>query len=149
MATTTEATLAERLDRLEAIEEIRRVAYRYCHGLDRRDLEAFSAAWHADGAWVLGPDAVVNGIDAIRETVTTGIWPAFTETHHWTSNLAIQVDGDTATATCDVDATVRDTDGNWLRASAVYDDTYERRDGRWGLTRREGTVHFQEPFAKP
>jgi uncharacterized protein (TIGR02246 family) len=141
--------LQRRLDWVESLEHIRRLAYTYCHGLDRRDIEVFSSVWLPDGEWVLGPEATARGLEQIRELAVGGIWAAFAETHHWSSNLAVDVAGDRATATCDIDVTARDNDGQWFRASAIYNDVYERRDGRWGLARREGDVQFQEPFAAP
>lgn len=140
------AELLSRLDRLESTEALRRLAYAYCQGIDRRDDALFRSVWHGDAEWVLGPDTVISGIDAIVQTAVTGIWPAFTETHHWTSNLVIHVEGERASGTCDVDATVRDASGAWFRASARYDDVYERRSGKWGIARRTATMHFNEPL---
>lgn len=141
------AELLARIDRLESTEAVRRLAYVYCQGIDRRDEALFRSAWHDDAEWVFGPDSVIAGVDAIAGTAVTGIWPAYTETHHWTSNLVVQVDGDQATGSCDVDATVRDAAGAWSRASASYDDVYERRGGVWGIVRRTATMHFTEPLA--
>ena len=30
------------------------------------------------------------------------IWPAWRETHHWTTNLVVEIDGDRARGVCDV-----------------------------------------------
>lgn len=144
-ADTTE--LLRKIDRLESIEAVRALAYAYCQGIDRRDEALFRSAWHADAEWVLGPEAVISGIDAILQTAVTGIWPAYSETHHWTSNLRLEVDGDRGTGSCDVDATVRSSEGQWFRASATYDDVYERLNGRWGIVRRSAVMHFNEPLA--
>lgn len=141
------ANLLARLDRLESIESVRSLAYRYCEGIDRRDEGLFRSVWHDDAEWVFGPDAVIAGVDAIAQTAITGIWPAYTETHHWTSNLVLEVDGGRGTGSCDVDATVRDAAGAWFRASATYDDVYERRGGAWRIARRTATMHFNEPLA--
>lgn len=136
-----------RLARLEATEEIRNLAKEYCHGLDKRDLDRFLAVFTDDAVWVLGEDNAPTGHSEIGETVTAGIWAAFAETHHWTSNHVIDWTDETPRGTCDVSATVRKASGEWLRASATYVDTYVHSDGRWLIARREATVHFTEPLS--
>jgi uncharacterized protein (TIGR02246 family) len=143
----TNPDIEQRLARLEATEELRNLAKEYCHGLDKRDLNRFLAAFAPDGVWVLGEDNEPTGHVEIGKTVTEGIWPAFSETHHWTSNHVLDWSGATPRGTCDVSATVRQTSGEWLRASATYVDTYVQSDGRWLIGRREATVHFTEPLA--
>jgi len=136
--------LCRRVDRLESVQEISRLGAEYCHGLDGRDMDRFLRIWHPEAEWILGPDVRPVGHAEIRELVSGGIWPAFSETHHWMSNLVIDVDGDTATGQCDIDATVREIGGAWLRAAATYHDAYERYQGRWVLRRRDAVTHFQE-----
>ena len=137
-----------RLARLEAIEELRTLAKEYCHGLDKRDLSRFLAVFAEDAVWVLGEDNQPTGHREIGETVTGGIWPAFEETHHWTSNHVIDWSNSTPQGTCDVSATVRQAaSGAWLRASATYADTYVQSGGRWLIARRQATVHFTEPMS--
>ncbi|MEZ5121006.1 MAG: nuclear transport factor 2 family protein [Solirubrobacterales bacterium] len=93
--------------RLESVQEISRLGAEYCHGLDGRDMDRFLRIWHPEAGGSSGPDVRPVGHAEIRELVSGGIWPAFSETHHWMSNLVIDVDGDTATGQCDIDATVR------------------------------------------
>jgi uncharacterized protein (TIGR02246 family) len=143
----TSQDIEQRVARLETTEELRNLAKEYCHGFDKRDLDRFLAVFAADAVWVLDADTQPSGHAEIGKTVTEGIWPAFTETHHWASNHVIDWSGDAPRGTCDVDATVRNTSGQWLRASATYDDTYVSSDGRWLIARREATVHFTEPLA--
>lgn len=138
--------LEQRLVRLETTEKLRNLAKEYCHGLDKRDLHRFLAVFAADAVWALAPDSQPTGHAEISKAVTEGIWPAFTETHHWTTNHVLDWSGDTPHGTCDVTATVRDVSGQWLRASATYDDTYLQSDGRWLIARRDATVHFTEPL---
>jgi gamma-hexachlorocyclohexane dehydrochlorinase len=139
-------SIEERLARLEAAEELHNLTKEYCHGLDKRDLDRFLAVFAPDAVWALSEDARPAGHAAIGKTVTDGIWPAFSETHHWTTNHVIDWLGDVPHGTCDVTATVRDVSGQWLRASATYDDAYVYADGRWRISRREATVHFTEPL---
>jgi hypothetical protein len=140
------STVEERLARLEATEQMRTLAHEYCHGLDKRQLERFLAIWAPSAEWVLAEDNRPTGPDEIAEVATGGIWPAFTETHHWTSNHVVDWSGELPTGTCDVSATVRDVSGRWLRASATYVDTYVEHGGRWLIARREATTHFTEPL---
>lgn len=139
--------IEQRLARLEATEELRNLAKEYCHGFDKRDLVRFLAVFSDDGVWVLNEDTRPAGHSEIGRIVTEGIWPAFLETHHWTSNHVISWVDDAPRGTCDVDATVRNADGQWLRASATYEDTYVHSGDRWLISRREATVHFTEPLA--
>lgn len=139
-------SIEERLARLEAAEELHNLTKEYCHGLDKRDLDRFLAVFATDAVWVLAEDAKPTGHAEIAKTVTDGIWPAFTETHHWTTNHVVDWSGDVPRGTCDVTATVRDISGQWLRASATYVDDYVHPD-RWRIGRREATVHFTEPLA--
>lgn len=137
--------LEKRLERLEALEEMRALAHGYCHGLDKHDRDSFLAVFAQDAVWDLG-EAKPQGPEEIG-AMLEGIWGGFPETHHWTSNQVVDWSGDHPRGTCDVDATVRDAAGSWHRASATYVDDYVRVDGRWLIATRTATTHFTEPIA--
>ncbi|TWH19673.1 nuclear transport factor 2 family protein [Prauserella rugosa] len=149
MAAAIDDDLAVRLDRVEAIEEIRRVLHGYGHAFDKRDLPWFLSLWTDDAEWSPGPDTLVRGRDAIRQ-LTAGLWDTVTASHHWSVNSVIDVDvvGGAATAVTDVHAMAGSAEG-WAHTAATYRDTLRRVDGRWRLAKRETDIHRTIPVADP
>ena len=148
MTTTSDVTtLEERVTRLEAQEEMRRLAHEYCHGLDKRDVDRFEAIWTQDAVWMLGDEVQPQGLEAITAMARDGVWAGLSETHHWTTNFVVEWTDNGPRGTCDVTATVRQNDGTWLRAAATYVDQYVEQDGHWLIARREAHTHFTEPLA--
>lgn len=141
--------LAVRLDRIEALEEIRRVLYGYGHAFDKRDLPWFLSLWTEDAEWSPDADTIVRGRDAIRELVS-GLWQAVTGSHHWSVNSVIDVDvvGGVATSVTDVHALSGTADG-WTHTAATYRDLLRRVDDRWRLAKRETDIHRVVPTADP
>jgi SnoaL-like domain len=142
----TTSSVEQRLARLEANDELRRLASEYCHGMDKRDLERFLAVWAADGEWVLGPETFLAGHDEIAKAAVDDMWPLFTQTHHWTSNQVVDWSGATPRGTADVSMVLRNAEGQWLHGGATFLDTYVLVDGRWLISRREGITHFTRPL---
>lgn len=138
--------LASRLDRVESELAIRRLAHEYCHGADKKDIDRWRAVWADDAVWVLGGDRDAVGVVAICEAVRRQ-WDAFEQMHHWTANLVVAIDGDTAIGEADVDVSVEVTPGVWVRGGATYRDTYVRRDEVWKIARREpGRDFYMDPL---
>lgn len=142
-----DAALAARLDRLEAVIEIQRLVADYCHGADKRDADRFLSVWHPDGVWDVG-GPVFTGAEQIRQAVARQ-WEVFGQMHHWTTNLAVDVDGDVAHGTCDASALTHLTDGTWRLTAGSYHDRYERRDGRWRIAHRRAVVHGGAALTPP
>jgi uncharacterized protein (TIGR02246 family) len=136
-----------RIDELVAYEEIRRLVADYAHGVDKRDRDRFAAVWHEDaewqpmpgGDWLKGRDAIVDALGPI--------WDGNRETHHWTSNHSIQVDGDSATGLVDLDCVLQTADAQWFRVAAAWHDDYERRGERWAIARRTIEIYHHLPIA--
>lgn len=142
--------LAHRLAALEDRVEIAALVANYCHGVDKRDEERFLSIWHPEASWRIGePFGDFKGIDAIRYALVELIWPALPETHHFTTNLVVELEGDRATGLCDVDCTGTDYEGRALIISATYADVFERRAGRWGLAERRVEMHYFTPLREP
>lgn len=137
--------LVRRLEAIEARDTLRRLCYEYSHGFDKRDLTKFLSVWHDDAVWSMAPGQEVSGAAGIR-AATEQMWTALAESHHWITNVVIDVDGDTGTGVADVSAVVRAVDGSWSQAGATYTDTYTRRDGAWRISRRDTEIHFQLPI---
>ena len=138
--------LGARLDALESRDALARLAQAYCQAFDGRDLQRFLAVWHDDVVWEVLPGTVVEGLDGVR-SVAEGGWASLPATAHLVTNHVVDLDGDRATGSAQVLAFVQAADGTWSQMVVTYDDVYERRDGRWGITRRSATPHLQAPVA--
>ena len=127
------APLQSLLDK-QAISE---VLYRYAAGCDRRDWDLFRecfcdeveidlSSWNGNPPAVLPLDAWVNGVRA-------GL-SGFDATQHLSANHLIEIDGDRAHATSNVQASHMLGDervilGGW------YDTHLVRRGGKWRIAR--------------
>ena len=105
--------LTARLDRVESELAIRRLAHEYCHGADKQDIARWAGVWSEDAVWALGHGQDAVGLAAICDAVR-GQWGAFRQMHHWTANLVVEIDGDSATGEADVDISVELADGVWV-----------------------------------
>jgi len=142
--TFTPVGLDARIDQLESRMALRDLVSNYCHGVDKHDIGLFMSIWHDDAVWKIGPpfgDFV--GAADIRHALVDVIWPAWRETHHWTTNLTVDfADGDTATGVCDVNCNGATPDDVMQVVSATYTDRFERRDGRWAIAQRDVEIQY-------
>lgn len=124
---------------LEALEEIRRLKYRYFRTLDLKLWDEFADTFTADavghyGTRVYGELDALDGRDAIvdfmSEKLSTDII-----TMHAAHHPEIDVDGDTAEASWGFEDTVIAPDFKVLiRGAGYYRDRYRREaDGRWRI----------------
>lgn len=138
--------LLARLDRLEAIEEIRDLVHRYSWGADHRDEEVWRSVWAPDAVWQVGPERSFTGIEEIVDAVAWQ-WRTFPQMLHATSNHRVSASGDSGSGLADVVVMVclshdDGGDGRWVVGGGTYRDTYVRRDGVWLISRREATDSF-------
>ena len=136
--------LAAKVDALESELAIRQLYANYAHGFDKRDRSVFARVWAEDAVWILAPGMEATGPEAIMATADGG-WGALEATHHWTTNIVISVNGDSAVGTADVDVNMK-AGGAWTRGAYTYHDEFVRRGGTWAIARRSADAHFQEPF---
>jgi gamma-hexachlorocyclohexane dehydrochlorinase len=146
-AATTEAghsSVEERLDRMESRWALRDLVSNYCHGVDKHDIDLFMSIWHDDAVWRIGPPfGDFHGAAEVRRALVDVIWPAWRETHHWTTNLTLTFDGtDAADGVCDVNCNGATPDDVMQVVSATYTDRFERRAGRWAIARRDVVIHY-------
>lgn len=118
-------TIERRLDRLEAIEAIRQLAYGYALAVDARDLDALVGLYM--------PDIRVGdrrGRAALREAFAAALRQFTTSAHHVTNHLVEFLGADDAIglASCRIEHEVGDA---WVTASLLYHDRYVRRDSVW------------------
>lgn len=109
---------------------------RYCHGVDRCDLELLKSAFWEDGSVDYGTTK------APSHAFCEGLIPALrgmTSTMHNVSNILIELDGKSASAmsNCVAYHQVPGADGPLeLIAGGRYLDTFENRGGEWRILER-------------
>jgi ketosteroid isomerase-like protein len=131
----------QRLDVVESELAIRRLAFEYCHGADKRDLARFVAVWAPDAVWSPADGIEARGLESISQVVQVQ-WRAFARYVHWTTNHVVAVSGDEAQGECDVAVAVLLNNGRWYSSGGTYFDRYVRIDGRWFIGRREARGDF-------
>lgn len=129
--------------RREDEHDIERVLVRYATGIDRRDWELFRTCFTDDVR------ADYEGLEPWHSADEITAFMAerhadMGHTMHRLSNLAIEVDGDTATARTYVDAVLMASDGQTgLNPRGFYDDELVRTPDGWRIAHRRFTsVHF-------
>lgn len=89
-------TLAERLDRLEQIEALKQLKYRYCAAVDANyDADAIAAMFTEDGVWDGGDLGCFSSREAIREGFQEPNMSVLWMTHS-VMNPIIELSGDRA-----------------------------------------------------
>lgn len=127
----------------QGITEITNLLGRYCHLVDRGDIEQIPELFWPDS--VLHFNGTHEGIDQVLASYRT--WK--TEARDPVENLRhmifspeITIDGDQATAVCyfNADCTARRS-GKEILIKGRYEDRLSRRDGTWRLTERRIVIH--------
>lgn len=113
---------------------------RYGRAADSHDPPAVAALFADDGVFDNSAQPPLNGRAAIEEFFTAWISstdPASRSGLHFFGPPLIDVDGDSATATCMMQYLDRtEAGGRTITYLARYDDELVRRDGRWSFARR-------------
>jgi uncharacterized protein (TIGR02246 family) len=146
VAQTKNPSIDSRIQRLEDIEEIRRVLTDYGRFLDARDFAAYARLFARDGEWV-GGFGTMKGPTAIQAFMEKNIpGPNTALNHHLLSNFEIDVHGDTATAWSRWAFIVPGPDQKPTMAqSGRYDDLLVREDGHWKFKRRTASNDIPSP----
>ncbi len=125
---------------LAALEEIRRVKYRYLRCVDLKLWDEIAEVFTADatvdyGTRALGEPIQLTGRDEIVAFLRKSLGPGIV-TVHFASQPEIDVHGDTATGTWSFEDTVIATEFRTLiKGAAFYEDRYARgEDGRWRIS---------------
>ena len=130
------ATVAE----LVARQEIAAVIHRRARGTDQRDLELCLSCYHDDATEDHeGFDGPV--IEYLRTASPVFMDPSpVSVCSHLIGNIEIEVDGDRARSRCYFICCLTADEGgrrrDFINAGRYLDD-FERRAGRWAITRRE------------
>jgi SnoaL-like protein len=125
---------------LAALEEIRRVKYRYLRCVDLKlwdeIAEVFTSDATADyGTPALGEPVRLTGRDEIVAFLRDKLGPGII-TVHVASQPEIDIEGSTASGTWSFEDTVIATEyGVVIKGAAFYEDRYARgEDGRWRIS---------------
>lgn len=127
--------MSEREDR----QDISELLVRYATGIDRRDWPLFRTVFTDDCELDYGEIGTWRGVDDVTEFMDKTHAPAG-HTLHRLSNLAITVDGDSASARSYIDAVIMFGDNNsGVNAWGFYDDEIVRTPRGWRIARRRFT----------
>ncbi len=123
----------------EVREDIIEVVVRYATGIDRRDWARFRTCFTDDCEADYGDTGSWHGVDAITEFMEQTHAP-LGDTMHRITNVAVEPNGDGATARSYVDALVLGPDNRGgAHAVGYYDDELVRTDDGWKIARRRFT----------
>ena len=118
-------------------QAIHQVMMRYCHGVDRCDVEMLKTSFWEDGACLYGGQES-NAMDWSEGTVAA--LSTMVRTFHSVSNYLIDLDGDTATSEtyCTAYHQLRGEDGSLtdMIVGGRYLDRHEKRNGEWRIAYR-------------
>jgi hypothetical protein len=126
------------LQRLLDREEITDLIYRYCRSMDRIDAELGYSIWHEGAEADYG--AIFKGtgrgfIDWVCERHRTN----YVVHSHQITSINLTLDRDRAGSESYVTAALRSRDGDrmiQMTSRGRYVDSWERRNGRWGIVKR-------------
>jgi ketosteroid isomerase-like protein len=120
------AALLARIERLEAVEAIRQLAYGYALAVDARDLHALVGLYVED----VRVGGGLQGRAELRAVFDRALRQFTTSTHHVTNHLIEFLDLDDAIGlvACRIE---HEVDSHWVTASLLYHDRYVRRGGEW------------------
>jgi uncharacterized protein (TIGR02246 family) len=140
---------SRQVERLEAIEDIRRLKALYCHWADRGypgagdDAHGFASLFTENASWTGGKGVPIVGRDVIERHYAT--FRPFGM--HFATNGVIDVDVEAGRATGQWHVLSAQTshDGRAVWIAGTYDETYVRTDDGW----RFETVVFALAFRTP
>jgi hypothetical protein len=132
-------SLAQRIQRLDDIEEIRTLLTNYGRFLDAHDFKSYGELFAKDGEWI-GGFGSVTGPAAVEAFMVKNIGTPGTpsSTYHLLTNFIIDVHCDTATAWSRWNYVTPGADKKpAIAQGGHYEDTLLRENGHWKFRRRE------------
>ena len=125
-------TLAERIDRLESLDEIRQLAAKYSLSLDMRDMDAHVNLFAQD----IRVSREKTGRAHLKQWLDDTLRLQFTGTSHHIGNHIIEFDDPDHAHGVVYSKNEHETGDEWVIMQMLYWDNYERIDGRWYFRRR-------------
>ena len=126
--------IAQRVQRLEDIEALKKLKARYCAGADERDEEKFVGCFTEDAVWDGGNFGHYEGKAAIRAFFRT-IPEVLSFAIHYVMNPRLEVNGDRATGYWYLlePCTMLEGGEQAVWGVAKYEEAYVRVDGEWKI----------------
>ena len=151
-----QATLEQRVERLEAESQIRRMLIEYGAFLDARDYAAYAALFAPDGVWQGGFGTFTGpaAIEAMLRENLGAAEPGFVNkaNFHMLTNPLVAIDGDRAHVESKYLFWTASPDNRPTPLLAGrYVDEFVRIGGQWKIARRTtwGQIPFRDPNAPP
>jgi len=138
------AALSRRIERLEALEQIRQLPARYALALDMRDLDALAGLFPEDIE--VGKS---RGREALRAWFDRTLRVQFTGTAHHVGNHVIEFEDLDHARGVVYSKNEHETGAEWVIMQMMYVDDYERRAGRWYFRRRLPLYWYATDLNKP
>lgn len=137
--------LLARVERLEALDEIRQLAAKYTVCVDMRDLDALVNLFVDD----IGVPGKQRGREALRAWYDHQLRHRITGTAHGVHGHVIDVhDADHASGLV-YSRNDLESEDTWMIEMMAYLDAYERRDGRWLFARRTPLFWYECDITNP
>lgn len=138
-------TLAEKLDRLESIENIKALKSRYFRTLDQQLFNEVEACFTANGVIDYGPAGVYENVNDFVQMITEYANTNTAVGVHQGYNPEISVNGDEAKGhwLCTYNS-VDTANGVSYSQTGTYEDEYRRVDGEWRIARTTNKSLFSE-----
>jgi uncharacterized protein (TIGR02246 family) len=138
---TSNATLEQRLQKVEDTEAIRSLLIAYGRALDSRDFKAYGQLFASDGTWKGGMGSA-TGPQNIATMVAAGFArmspKLYEKSNHVMTSLDIRVDGDTAKAWSRWLWVVEGEDKRpRVERGGHYEDSLIRENGQWKFKSRQ------------
>ncbi len=137
--------LLARIDRLEALDEIRQLAAKYSLSLDMRDLDAHVNLFAAD----VRVSKEKSGRAELKLWLDATLRNQFTGTSHHIGNHVIEFDDADHAHGVVYSKNEHETGPEWVIMQMLYFDNYERIDGRWFFRRRLPCYWYATDLNKP
>ncbi len=116
-------------------DDIRELLARYCFALDADRFEEMAALFTPDGVWetAFGTGTGRTGIIAQAQSISTGARPRRV---HLTTNIVIEIAGDTATVRSNWALVQNSPHGPTIGSGGGYSDRLAKLDGHWYFKHR-------------
>ena len=135
----------KRIERLEALDEIRQLAAKYALALDMRDMDAMVSLFPADVRVGRG----TSGRAALRGYMDATLRSPFTGTSHHIGGHVIEFDDQCSAHGVVYSKNEHETGDEWVIMQMMYVDDYVRTGGRWFFSRRLPLYWYATDLNKP
>ena len=142
------ASVDERLQRLEDIEAIRSLLIDYGRALDKRDFTAYGKLFAENGVWKGGMGSA-TGPEEIGKMVEAGFGrmkaEQYTDSNHVMTSMDIELDGNSATAWSRwLWVVVGDDNKPRVERAGHYEDRLVRENGQWKFLYRQAFTEINK-----